>query len=204
MKPSLRIVSPSTENVTVSPRKPNKEYRTREYLVPDEVERLVKACKDNRQAHRDQTMITVAFRHGLRVSELVSLRWDQIDFTSATLHVTRSKKGSPAVHPIQGDVMRMLRKLQREQSPKSAFIFVSERNAPFSPAGFQRLVERAGVEAKLAFPVHPHMLRHAAGYALAAAGHDTRAIQGYLGHKNIANTVRYTELSPNRFKDFWR
>jgi integrase len=107
-------------------------------------------------------MITVAFRHGLRVSELVSLKWDQIDFTSATLHVTRSKKGSPAVHPIQGDVMRMLRKLQREQSPKSAFVFVSERNAPFSTAGFQRLVERAGVEAELAFPVHPHMLRHAA------------------------------------------
>ena len=95
-------------------------------------------------------------------------------------------------------------RLQREQEPKSAFVFASERGAPFGTAGFARMVERAGVEAKLGFKVHPHMLRHACGYALANRGHDTRALQAYLGHKNIQHTVRYTELTPTRFKNFWR
>ena len=83
-------------------------------------------------------------------------------------------------------------------------MFTSERGAPFSIAGLARMVERAGIEAKFGFKVHPHMLRHACGYALANRGHDTRALQANLGHKNIQHTVRYTELSPLRFKDFWR
>ena len=107
-------------------------------------------------------------------------------------------------HPVRGDEMRALRKLQREQEPKSPFVFTSERGSPFTTAGFARMVERAGVEAKLGFPAHPHMLRHACGFALANKGHDTRALQAYLGHRNIQHTVRYTELSPDRFKDFWR
>ena len=107
-------------------------------------------------------MILVAFRHGLRSSELVDLRWNQIDFTHAVLHVRRAKKGTPATHPVVGDEMRALRKLQREQDPKSPFVFTSERGSPFTTAGFARMVERAGVEAKLGFPAHPHRLRHAA------------------------------------------
>ena len=96
-----------------------------------------------------------------------------------------------------------MRRLQRE-SPQSPFLFVSERGAPFTPAGFAKMVERAGIAAKLEFKAHPHMLRHACGYALANAGHDTRSLQAYLGHRNIQHTVRYTELAPTRFKDFWR
>jgi site-specific recombinase XerD len=84
------------------------------------------------------------------------------------------------------------------------FVFTSECGSPFTTAGFARMMERAGIEARLGFKVHPHMLRHACGYALANRGHDTRALQAYLGHKNIQHTVRYTELSPLRFKDFWR
>jgi len=173
-------------------------------LTETEVAKLIETAKGNRNGHRDSTMILMAFRHGLRVSELVDLRWDQIDFNQATLHVRRVKAGTPATHPIRGDELRALRRLQREQDPKSRFVFVSERGAPFSPAGFARIVERAGLEAKLGFPAHPHMLRHACGFALANKGHDTRALQAYLGHKNIQHTVRYTELSPTRFKDFWR
>ena len=149
-------------------------------------------------------MLLVAYRHGLRASELVDLRWDQVDFRTANLHVRRAKQGTPSTHPIIGDELRALRRLQREQEPKSPFVFTSERGAPFSTAGFARTVERAGVEAKLAFKTHPHMLRHACGFALANKGHDTRALQAYLGHKNIQHTVRYTELAPTRFKDFWR
>ena len=147
-------------------------------------------------------MILVAYRHGLRVSELADLRWDQVDFRTATLHVRRVKH--PSTHPILGDELRALRRLQREQVPKPPFVFTSERGSPFTTAGFARMVERTGAEAKLGLKVHPHMLRHACGYALANKGHDTRALQAYLGHRNIQHTVRYTELSPTRFKDFWR
>src|SRR5262245_11072946 len=108
-------------------------------------------------------MVLVAYRHGLRVAELVDLRWDQIEFKTANLHVRRLKQGTPSTHPILGDELRALRRLQREQEPKSAFVFTSERGAPFSPAGFARMIERAGIEAKFAFKVHPHMLRHACG-----------------------------------------
>jgi integrase len=108
-------------------------------------------------------------------------RWDQIDFTHAVLHVRRLKKGTPATHPVVGDELRALRKLQREQDPKSSFVFTSERGSPFTTAGFARMVERVAVEAKLGFKAHPHMLRHACGFALANKGHDTRALQAYLG-----------------------
>jgi Phage integrase family len=113
------------------------------------------------------------------------------------------KKGSPATHPIRGDELRALRKLQREQEPKSSFVFTSERGAPFTTAGFAKIVERLGKAASIDFKTHPHMLRHAWGYALANQGHDTRALQAYLGHKNIQHTTKYTELAPTRFKDFW-
>jgi integrase len=204
-KSHLKLVAPTTENRTVTPRRPkNADLRTREYLTDAEIERLTKAIKGNRYGHRDATMVKVAYRHGLRAAELVDLRWDQIDFDQATLAVRRVKRGSPCTHPIRGEELRALRKLQREQEPKSAFVFTSERGAPFGTAGFARMIERAGIEAKLGFKAHPHMLRHACGFALANRGHDTRALQAYLGHKNIQHTVRYTELSPDRFKDFWR
>ena len=204
-KSHLKLVTPATANRTVTPKRlPNAALRTREYLTEAEVERLINAATGNRWGHRDVTMILAAYRHGLRASELVDLRCDQVDFDTATLHVRRVKRGTPSTHTILGDELRALRRHQREQEPKSSFVFTSERGAPFSTAGFARMVERAGREAKLAFKVHPHMLRHACGYALANKGHDTRALQAYLGHRNIQHTVRYTELSPTRFKDFWR
>ena len=115
-----------------------------------------------------------------------------------------AKKSTTATHPIVGDEMRALRRLQREQDPKSPFVFTSERGSPFTTAGFARLLERAGEAAGLCIKVHPHMLRHACGFALANKGHDTRALQSYLGHRNIQHTVKYTELAPTRFSDFFR
>jgi site-specific recombinase XerD len=197
-KRHLRLVTPATVNRTVRPtRPPNADLRTREYLTEAEVERLMNAARKNRWGHRDATMVFVAYRHGL-------MRWEQVDLSTATLHVRRVKQGTPSAHSVLGDELRALRRLQREQQFKSPFVFTSERGAPFSTAGFARMVERAGVEAKLTFKAHPHMLRHACGYALANKGHDTRALQAYLGHRNIQHTVRYTELTSTRFKDFWR
>jgi len=204
-KSHLKLVTPAIVNRTVTPKRvPNADLRTREYLTETEVERLLTAANGNRWGHRDAAMILVSYRHGLRVSELVDLRWDQVEFATATMHVRRVKQGTPSTHPILGDELRALRRLQREQAPKSPFVFTTGREAPFSTAGFARMVERAGKEAKLGFKAHPHMLRHACGYALANKGHDTRALQAYLGHKNIQHTVRYTELAPERFKNFWR
>jgi integrase len=204
-KRHLKLVTPAIVNRTVRPtRPPNANLRTREYLTEAEVERLMNAAKKNRWGRRDATMVLVAYRHGLRASELVDLRWEQVGTRTATLHVRRVKQGTPSTHPILGDELRALRRLKREQQPRSPWVFTSERGDAFTTAGFARMIERAGTEAKLAFKAHPHMLRHACGYALANRGHDTRALQAYLGHRNIQHTVRYTELSPTRFKNFWR
>lgn len=185
---SLALAAPATENRTV--RRPNAELRTREHLTADEVERLIEAATGNRQGYRDALMMLLAFRHGLRAAEVCDLRWEQINFASATLHVRRVKNGTPATHPPTGRELRALRRHQRE-SVKSAFVFVSERGAPLSAPGFSRMVERAGHAAKLGIKVHAHMLRHACGYALANAGHDTRSLQA-ISAIGISRTQRGT------------
>lgn len=204
-KPHLSLVAPSGEKRAVAiGRRPNADYRKREHLTETEIEKLIEAAKGNRYGHRDATMILVAYRHGLRASQICELTWDAIDFHAATMHVTRKKHGQPTTHQIRGDELRALRKLQKEQEPESAFVFTSERGgSPFTRDSFNWMVKRAGKKAGLPFQVHAHMIRHATGYKLANAGKDTRSIQGYLGHKDIRHTVRNTELSPTRFKNFW-
>jgi integrase len=208
-KPRLKVVAPSTVYGTVDvprppPRRRNAEVRGREYLTQAEVEKLIGAAGDNRNGHRDTTMILVAYRHGLRAAEAVTLRWDAIDFAHGRMHVHRVKDSADLVHPLSGRELRALRRLKREQEPASPFMFTSERGAPFSTAGYRKMVARVGKAAGFDVIIHPHMLRHACGYKLANDGVDTRSLQAYLGHKNIQHTVRYTELAPTRFKDFWR
>jgi type 1 fimbriae regulatory protein FimB/type 1 fimbriae regulatory protein FimE len=160
------------------------------------------AGRIGRHRHRDKTLILVAYRHGLRVSELISLRWDQVDLKQGHLHIRRLKNGTPSTHPIRGPEIRALRSLRREY-PKSPYLFVTERGGSLTASTVRKIVARAGEKAELSFPVHPHMLRHATGFYLANQGHDTRAIQHYLGHKQIAHTTRYTELAADRFNEFW-
>jgi type 1 fimbriae regulatory protein FimB/type 1 fimbriae regulatory protein FimE len=175
----------------------------RKYLTEAEVDRLMSAAGRNRHGHRDRTMILLAYRHGFRASELCDLEWHQVELDAGRLHVRRLKNGTPSVHPLRGDEVRALRRLRREQAHGS-FVFVSERDAPMTSKAFHSTMRRLGEKIGMAFPIHPHMLRHACGYALANRGHDTRSLQAWLGHRNIQHTVRYTELSPDRFKDFWR
>jgi type 1 fimbriae regulatory protein FimE len=164
------------------------------------------AARDNRWGHRDATAILLAYRHGLRASELVALRWDDINLQVGKLHVRRSKGGETSVHPLGARELRALRRLQREtpEGQHSLYVFVSERVAPLSVSGYQRMVARAGETAKFPFLISSHVLRHSCGYKLANDGQDTRAIQHYLGHRSIASTVRYTKLAPDRFKGFWK
>jgi integrase len=188
--------APSIVNSTVA--------RTREYLTGSEVEALMAAAwKSSRYGHRDATMILTAYRHGLRASEVCDLQWHEVELAAGRLHVRRSKRGTSSVHPLQGDELRALRRLQREQPP-GPHVFVSERGAPMAPKSFHALIQRLGERGGMPFAIHPHMLRHGCGYELANKGHDTRALQAWLGHRNIQHTVRYTELAPDRFKDFWR
>jgi integrase len=194
------LSTPTSANVTV------RSARPREYLTEREIEKLMDAARENRWGHRDATAILLAYRHALRASELVALRWDDIDFQTGKLHVRRAKGGMASVHPLGGKELRAMRRLQREtpEGSRTVHIFVSERLAPLSVAGYQRMVARAGKAAGFPFLVHSHMLRHSTGYKLANDGQDTRAIQHYLGHRSIASTVRYTALAPDRFKGFWK
>jgi integrase len=202
-KARLKLVSPTTKKRTVMPtRRPNNEIRPREHLTEGEIEKLIAAAKGNRHGHRDAAMILICFRHGLRASELCELQWSDVEFETATLHLRRAKGGVTGTHPLLGDELRALRALKR--AAKSPFAFISERGAPFTVSGLQKMIERAGIAARMPFKTHPHMLRHATGYVLANKGTDTRTLQSYLGHRSIQSTVRYTELAPGRFKNLWR
>ena len=191
-------------SVKIPPKKPtNAERRSREYLTPHEVEQVISAArKMGRHSSRDASLILLMYRHGLRVSEAVSLRWDAVNLRQGLLHVHRIKNGEPAVHPLRGPELRALRQLRRHY-PETPYLFVSERGGPLTDRAVRHIVLRAGEVAGLTFPIHPHMLRHACGFYLANKGMDTRAIQQYLGHRNIQHTVRYTALTPHRFTDFW-
>ncbi|MDM9385682.1 tyrosine-type recombinase/integrase [Chlorogloeopsis sp. ULAP01] len=178
--------------------------RTREYLLPEEVELMRSAIRKSkgRHAHRDSTLILLIYRHGLRVAEVASLRWEQIDWNGGTIYVRRVKKGTPSVQPLSGLEIRSLRQLQRDY-PVSPYIFQSSRRSPLAHDTIAGIVERAGELAGLPLRVHAHMLRHGTGYYLANRGIDTRTIQSYLGHKNIQHSVRYTELASTKFQGLW-
>ena len=181
----------------------NKSRRSREFLTPNEVDLLMVASKKlGRHTHRDHTMILMAYRHGLRVSELISLRWQQIDLTSGLIQVNRLKNGLNSVHPLFGPELRALRKIKRKY-PNTEYIFMSERGSPMTASAFGKIIARAGKIAEIGMPVHPHMLRHSTGFKLANESRDTRSIQQYLGHKNIRHTTLYTELAADKFTDFW-
>ena len=185
-------------------KKTNAELRSREYLFPHEIEQLITAAKLlGRHGHRDATMILLAYRHGLRVLELVNLQWSQFDLKHGVFSVHRVKNGIDTTHPLTGIELRALKRIKRAYA-KTPYVFVTEQNTPMTTSTFRKIVARAGQRAGFSFRVHPHMLCHATGFTLANDGHDTRAIQHYLGHKNIQHTVMYTQMSSERFKDFWK
>jgi len=195
------IQSEQMEGTVMRPvRKPNAAYRVREHLTEDEIAKLLGALKRNRHGQRDWLIGLMIYRNGLRLSEACDLRWDDIDLTKRNIQIRRFKGSIDSVHYLERDELAGLRRIERT----SAYVFVNERCDPFRRMGIARMIERAGEEAGLPFPVHAHMLRHSTGYALANKGIDTRRLQHYLGHASITNTVRYTAMSPEPFRDIWR
>lgn len=199
---SATVVELRPDNVkrTVQTRTANDEARGRQYLTRQEVHRLAKAAKAGRQGARDALMIRLAFEHGLRVSELVGLKWQAVSFAEQQLTVTRAKGSISGTHPLQGETLRALRRFHREQGqPVQGFMFSSERGAPLSTDGFRRLFGRLSARV-LGVQWHPHALRHACGYHLINSGVDLRTVQAYMGHASIQNTVTYTQLTGRQFE----
>jgi len=149
-------------------------------------------------------MVSLAYRSCLRVGELVRLTWDDINFEEGTIHIRRLKGSNPSTHPLkgQGDMLRALRRLKREQDPKSPFVFTSERGGPLTTAAFRKMLARLGKQAGIRFPINPHQLRHGGLTKLAQDGHDAFVLADYGGHRQLQNLKRYIQLSPERFKGF--
>lgn len=180
--------------------------KPRKHLRPEEVDKIVKAARNNRNGARDACLIFMMARHGLRVSEALSLDWDQIDWRAKQITINRLKNGNDATHPLRGDELRLLRPLWKEAGqPKRGTMFLSELGGSFTRNGIAMMIARAGEVAGIDPDLrHPHALRHACGYALINDGIDVRTVQDYLGHRNIQNTVEYTKLSQTKFKDVFR
>jgi type 1 fimbriae regulatory protein FimB len=189
------------------PKTLDKMMHDRKHLVSAEVAKLLEAAKSSRNAARDRCLLLLMFRHGLRVSEACGLRLSQVDTDSRVLHVARLKKGLSTTHPLRSDELRVIKAWLAERArmqPETDAFFVSERRGPLSRKTAWVTIRDYGRRAGLAVEAHPHMLRHACGFALADQGADTRLIQDYLGHRNIQHTVKYTATNPARFERLWR
>jgi len=180
------------------------EREKRTFLTEPEMKKLLAAAKKGRYAERDHLLVLLAYRHGLRVSELIDIRMSDLDLETGRIWVRRLKGSVSSSQPLGGDELRAIRSwLRKRGEAKSPFLFVGERG-PMTRWAVNYLVRTIGERAELEVKVHPHMLRHSTGYYLANRGYDTRLIQDYLGHKNITHTVRYTKTAATRFEGLWR
>ncbi len=182
------------------------DSNSKNFLTESEIKKFLVAARKGRHGVRDFCLMLVAYRHGMRVSELIDIRFKDIDLETGRIFVRRVK-GSLSTHqPIEGDELRALRAWLREResypNSNSNYLFLSERG-PMTRQSINYLVEQIGIRSKLNFKINPHMLRHSTGYYLANKGCDTRLIQDYLGHKNITHTVRYTRTAAARFENLW-
>ena len=204
--PTEGIPNQVNGKVRAMPPRRQKDTRPRKHLTPSEVTALLRAArKSGRYGLRDEALVLLAYRHGLRASELVNLRWSAIDLRGQTIRICRAKGGMDTEHPLRSVELRLLGRLRRE-NPDSEYVFLSERGTPMSTANFRKVLTRLADAAgpAIAITVNPHALRHACGFYLAGKGVDTRALSHYLGHRSLQSTERYTAQSAARFKDFWR
>ncbi|WP_320729701.1 tyrosine-type recombinase/integrase [Enterobacter ludwigii] len=177
----------------------------RKYLTPYEVSKLLCGADKSRNPERNYCMILMAYRHGFRISELLSIKLSDIDMNARVIFINRLKNGFSVAHPCSEDEYDMLQKWLniRRLIPESAFtnnVFISSSGRKISRTQAWKIIKKCGEIGGLSLHVHPHMLRHSCGYYLAGRGTDTRLIQDYLGHRNIRHTVLYTQSNFKRFE----
>ncbi|POP23639.1 MULTISPECIES: tyrosine-type DNA invertase [Serratia] len=179
----------------------------RKYLTQSEVERLLQQALAGGNAERDYCLIYMSFIHGFRVSEACRLRISDLDLRGRCLYIRRIKNGFSTNHPLLKDELRAIRAwLAVRASLRGAdsdWLFLSRQGNPLTRQRVYQIISQLGKAAGISVESHPHMLRHACGFALADRGIDTRLIQDYLGHKNIRHTVRYTASNAERFEGVW-
>ena len=176
--------------------------RGRDYLGPPQVARLLAAAKKSRHGVRDHLLMLMMYRHGLRVSEAVAIRRDDVDLAQSRLWVARLKNGLSVEHPVAGDELRAIRRWLARRDDDLPWLFVSERRQPMTRQAVNYLIAAAGDRSGLGH-VHPHMLRHSCGFALANRKHDLRLIQDWLGHRDPRHTAHYTRTAATRFDGLW-
>jgi integrase len=192
-----RVQLRPTTVLTTKRVRPTTDKRT--YLTEDEVERLIKAAP----TPRDRAMILVGYTHGLRVSELVNLRWSQISFDTGRIAVKRLKGSDDGEHVLRGREVRALKALKRTQPIGSQFVFLSYQGAPMTRQAFDKMLRAAGAKAGIP-DMHAHLLRHGCGYRLVNMGLDALSLAAYLGHANVQNTKRYARVNAERFAGLWQ
>lgn len=178
--------------------------RTRDYLTEDEFRTLLEGTKGSRYRWRDTAMLMLTFYHGLRASEVCNLRRQDVDFTHGRIWIARLKGSLSTEQPLLPQERRALKRyLAQRGDSQLPWLFLSERGDQLTRYSINYLVRVASERAGLAFSVHPHMLRHGCGHALANRGYDLRLIQDYLGHRDPKHTTRYTRTAARRFEDLW-
>jgi site-specific recombinase XerD len=170
----------------------NRDVRVNEYFTDEQRLSLQKSAR----TVRDELIVLLSYRHGLRVSELVNLKWAQFDFAKKLVKVFRVKNGTDSIQPVSDEEIALLQKLERS----GEYLFINpDTNKPISTRQVDRIIKELGERAELGFIAHHHMLRHSVGMKLTAKGVDLRGVQGFLGHKSLHVTLTYAHLLEDRF-----
>ncbi len=197
------MASPKRRNVkSQSKRTIDQHERDKDFLTAAEMDRLLVGAKTGRHGIRNYLLLMMMYRHGLRVSEAITVRIKDVDLKRSRLWVRRLKNGLSVEQPIPGDELRAIKRYRKQREDRLPWLFISERKQAMTRRSVNYIVENAADRAGLD-PVHPHMLRHSCGFYLADQGYDLRLIQDYLGHRDPKHTVHYTRVAGSRFIGLW-